>query len=248
MTKGYYLKKVNQNYRLPLSNLCVSAAENVQPQRREGAKETLRQKEYLPPPSTRRPNYRMPLRLLCVSAPQRFKNFHRRGAKAQSLRKESKQHINRKWPILLSLGFLFCGTSYCQIIDRQSTEEKEVLRTVMEWNKAFEANDPNAYFQFISNDLSLFVPSSPYRIDGKMDDREEFEYSLKKGWTKVGYFQEIQMQAKVYGITAVVTYYNRGTYGEGANEKTLYLKETDVLIKESGKWKIIHIHVSDSKQ
>jgi ketosteroid isomerase-like protein len=145
----------------------------------------------------------------------------------------------------LSLGLFLCVNSLCQTTTQ--SEEKEVIKTVMDWNNAFEANDPNAYFQFISDDLSLFVPSSPYRIDGKKEDREEFEYSLRKGWTKVGYFQEIQMEVKVYGTTAVATYYNRGTYGEGTNEKLVYLKETDVLVKEAGKWKIVHIHVSDLK-
>jgi ketosteroid isomerase-like protein len=125
-----------------------------------------------------------------------------------------------------------------------SPEELEVRNTIKQWNEAFERNDPAAYFQFIHDDLTLFIPSSPYRVEGKKDDQQEFEYSLKKGWTKIGYFQELQLDVKVYGNTAVATYHNRGTYGDGVNEKTIYLKETDVLVKESGKWKIIHIHVS----
>ncbi len=125
-----------------------------------------------------------------------------------------------------------------------SDDEKEVLKALKEWNDSFGANDPTTYFQFIHDDITLFIPSSPYRIEGKHDDREEFEYSLKKGWTKVGYFQELQIKIQIIDNTAIVTYYNRGTYGEGSNEKTLYLKETDVLVKENGKWKIIHIHVS----
>ena len=134
------------------------------------------------------------------------------------------------------------------ILQRNSSDdEKEVLKTIKEWNNAFAANDPTTYFQFIHDDITLFIPSNPYRIEGKYDDREEFEYSLKKGWTKVGYFQELQVKIQVIGNTAIVTYYNRGTYGEGSSEKTLYLKETDVLVKENGRWKVIHIHVSDSK-
>ena len=125
-------------------------------------------------------------------------------------------------------------------------EQLEVLETIQRWNKAFVANDPGTYFQFIHDEITLFLPSSPYRVEGKPDDREEFEYSLKKGWTRVGYFQEMQPRVQIFGNTAIVTYHNRGTYGEGDNEKTANLKETDVLVREDGNWKVIHIHVSTS--
>ena len=127
-------------------------------------------------------------------------------------------------------------------------EQQEVLQTVREWNNSFSANDPETYFRFIHDNVTLFLPASPYRIEGKQDDREEFEYSLKKGWTRVGYFQELQPNVQVIGNTAIVTYHNRGTYGMGESEKTVNLKETDILVKEDGKWKVIHIHVSSADQ
>jgi ketosteroid isomerase-like protein len=133
--------------------------------------------------------------------------------------------------------------------NKQQNIEKElieVLETIQNWNKAFAANDSETYFQFIHDEITLFLPSSPYRVEGKQDDREEFEYSLKKGWTRVGYFQEMQPRVQIFGNTAIVTYHNRGTYGEGDNEKTANLKETDVLVREGGNWKVIHIHVSTS--
>lgn len=140
---------------------------------------------------------------------------------------------------------LLLSTGHC-IAQQKSAdkEQQEVLQTVREWNNSFAANDPATYFQFIHDDITLFLPGSPYRIEGKQDDREEFEYSLKKGWTRVGYFQELQPKVLIIGNTAIVTYHNRGTYGMGENEKTIYLKETDIMVKEDGKWKVIHIHVS----
>jgi hypothetical protein len=62
----------------------------------------------------------------------------------------------------------------------------------------------------------------------------------------VGYFQELQPLVQVFGDTAVVTYYSRGAYGPEGDAKTGYLKETDVLVKRNGTWKIVHIHVSRS--
>lgn len=47
---------------------------------------------------------------------------------------------------------------------------------------------------------------------------------------------------RVYGNTAVVTYYSRGSYGP--DQTVAYLKEADVLVRRAGDWKIVHIHVS----
>ena len=126
------------------------------------------------------------------------------------------------------------------------SEKKIVLATVKAWNDAFTTNDPGTYFGYIHDDLTLFFPSSPYRVDGKADDRVEFEYSLHKNWTKVGYFQELQPNVQLYDDTAIVTYYTRGTYGPEGKEKTIYLKETDVLVKVESEWKVVHIHVSST--
>ena len=121
----------------------------------------------------------------------------------------------------------------------------DVLEVIKEWNNSFSNNDPQTYFGYIHEDLTLFIASSPYRIDGKKDDREEFEWSLSKGRTKVHLFQELQPNVQILSEnSAIVTYHNRGTYGPEGEEQVAYLKETNVLVKENGKWKIIHIHVS----
>jgi hypothetical protein len=86
-----------------------------------------------------------------------------------------------------------------------------------------------------------------YRVEGLADDREEFEFSLKAGITRIGYFQEMQPHVRVMGDTAVVTYFSRGSYGVGDKSAVHYLKETDVLVRQGGTWKIVHIHVSTAK-
>ena len=121
-------------------------------------------------------------------------------------------------------------------------QKEEVLKVINEWNEHFARNNAEEYFKFLSNDITLFIGSSPYRIDGLEHDREEFEYSLKQGWTTVGYFQMFQMNIQIYGDTAVATYHTRGSYG--LEPKIVFLKETNVLVKEDGNWKIVHIHVS----
>lgn len=150
----------------------------------------------------------------------------------------------------ITIVFLLLGPfcAFCQHADNNpiSPEVAEVEQTVKAWNRSFAENNADSYFRFVHDGVTVFTPSCPYRIDGKQDDREEFEYTLNKGWSSVGYFQELQMKTQLIGNTAIVTYYSRATYGKGDDEKTVYLKETDVLVRESGSWKVVHVHVSNT--
>src|SRR4029077_1659304 len=106
------------------------------------------------------------------------------------------------------------------------------------FNRAFAANDPDQYFTFVDPDITVLTPGNPYRVEGIAADRAEFEFGIREGITRVGYFQEMQPLIRVYGDTAVVTYFSRGRYGIGDKARTAYLKETDVLIRRDTGWKI----------
>lgn len=125
-----------------------------------------------------------------------------------------------------------------------SPEQLEVWSVVRSWNTHFAENRPEKYFPYLHDDITLFIASSPYRIDGLEDDREEFEWSLKAGRTRVAWFQEMQPDVQIHGDAAVVTYHTRGAYGPEGTEQIIYLKETNVLAKVNGAWRIVHIHVS----
>jgi ketosteroid isomerase-like protein len=127
-------------------------------------------------------------------------------------------------------------------LHRFTPQEQEVWQVIEAFNRAFAANDSERYFEFKDEELSVLTPSNPYRIDGLSDDREGFEHGIRVGHSTVGYFQELQPRVSVYEVAAVVTYFSRGSYG--ADTRTVYLKETDVLVKKNGSWKIVHIHVS----
>ena len=123
--------------------------------------------------------------------------------------------------------------------------EREVWQAIESWNRAFAENDVEAYFRYISDDITVLTPSNPYRVEGKPDDREEFEFGIRMAYNKVGIFQEMTPLVRVYGDTAFATYFSRGYYGEASAGGTMaYLKETDVLRRIDGQWKIVHVHVS----
>lgn len=120
--------------------------------------------------------------------------------------------------------------------------DREVMEVVEALNRAFAENDAEAYFRLVDPDITVLTPSNPYRVEGIEDDREEFEWGLATGRTRVGYFQEMQPRVQRYGDVAVVTYFSRGSYGP--DEAVAYLKETDVLVKGPDGWRFVHIHVS----
>lgn len=125
-----------------------------------------------------------------------------------------------------------------------SASELQVFQVIKDFNRAFKNNDPEKYFSYIDDQITVITPSNPYRVEGIKDDREEFEYGIRSGAARVGYFQEMQPLVQLYGDVAVVTYFSRGSYGPVGQVKTLYYKETDILVRKSGTWKIVHIHVS----
>jgi ketosteroid isomerase-like protein len=127
---------------------------------------------------------------------------------------------------------------------RMSEKAAEVWKVIEEWNAAFASNDVEKYFTFIDESITVLTASNPYRVEGKADDRAEFEYGLKKGYSRVGYFEEVAPLVQVYGDVAIATYFNRGHYGPEGQGQMIYLKETNVLRRENGRWRVIHIHVS----
>jgi ketosteroid isomerase-like protein len=126
---------------------------------------------------------------------------------------------------------------------RMSAEEAAVWRVVEAWNSAFAANDVERYFSFLDPDIVVLTASNPYRVEGKADDRAEFGFGLERGYSKVAYFEEVAPLVRILGDVAVVTYFNRGWYGADGGQM-VYLKETNVLARRDGDWRIVHIHVS----
>lgn len=156
---------------------------------------------------------------------------------------ENRRFIGLVWlagGVILSLGTALVASARTG----GTAPEDEVLDVVRAFNDAFAANDPDRYFAFVDREIVVLTPSNPYRVEGITDDREEFEWGLRTRRNRVGYFQELQPSVRVFGDVAVVTYYSRGSYGP--EESVAYLKETDVLVRRAGEWKVVHIHVSDT--
>jgi ketosteroid isomerase-like protein len=127
-------------------------------------------------------------------------------------------------------------------MDMLSPTEHEVWTVLEAFNRAYVNNDGESFFSFMDQDISLFTPSNPYRVDGRTLDRQEYDHGQQAGYSRVNFFQVLQPQITVMGEVAVVTSYTRGSYGPSA--KLTYLKETDILIRREHGWKVFHIHIS----
>lgn len=123
----------------------------------------------------------------------------------------------------------------------------DVLAVVEAFNRAFAANDVERYFSFVDDGITLFTPSNPYRVEGIEDDREEFEWSLETGRSRVGLWQGMQPHVQRFGDVAVVSSFVRGAFGPAGDETLAYWKITDVLVKRPEGWKVVHIHVSGTR-
>jgi len=123
-------------------------------------------------------------------------------------------------------------------------DQRTVWQVIVRWNRAFAENDVKRYFEFIDQNITVLTPGNPYRVEGIIDDRNEFEFGLSTGRSEVGFFQMMQPLIRVFGDMAIVTYFSRGYYGSD-NGNILYFKETDVLALQDGNWKIVHIHLSE---
>jgi ketosteroid isomerase-like protein len=135
------------------------------------------------------------------------------------------------------------GGGMAQDHEAWTAEQEEVWRTITAWNDAFERNDADAYFAHVDPAITVLTPANPYRVDGITADRREYEFGLKAGYSRVSLFQEMQPMVRVAGDMAYATYFNRGWYGSEPGSM-MYLKETNVLVRTDGRWKIVHVHVS----
>lgn len=116
--------------------------------------------------------------------------------------------------------------------------EKDVWGVIKAWNAAYEAGDAEKFFGFFDENADFFTLTSATRIDDLHNFKNIFETSLK---TKVKRKSVLlSPEVKVFGDTAISTQHARISVGGVTHS----VRQTQVLRKADGGWKIIHLHVS----
>lgn len=117
-------------------------------------------------------------------------------------------------------------------------QEKDVWGVIKAWNAAYEAGDADKFFSHFDENADFFTMTSATRVDDLSNFRSIFEGSLKSKVKRKSVL--LSPEVKVFGDTAIATQHARISIG-GVTQS---VRQTQVLRKADGGWKIIHLHVS----
>jgi ketosteroid isomerase-like protein len=103
-------------------------------------------------------------------------------------------------------------------------------------------NDPEAIGLYMADDWQIIGP------DGSVGDREDFLELVGSGLLMHDVMESHDVQARVYGDTAVVT--ARGLSGGTYQGEPFYLVERTscVFVRQQGRWRCVLTHVSQIAQ
>ncbi len=105
-----------------------------------------------------------------------------------------------------------------------------------------DAGNVDGYFKYMVPQFTIFPPTSG--LLSEAPDKKVTQARLDAGMKFD--MQMRNFEVKVYGDTAVTTYYSVGTVqrpGSSTSERW-NLRMTGVWIKQSGEWKLVHRHES----
>jgi hypothetical protein len=126
--------------------------------------------------------------------------------------------------------------------------ERSAVEFVRMWCELFVGKTPDVAraMGYFRDEAAILIPSTPYRLTPAAD-REEIEFShLADGRGEVHYWQVLEPHATVVDNVAVVSYYARYNVGRPGESTTKSAKESLVLVRVDGNWRIVHMHNSAS--
>lgn len=122
---------------------------------------------------------------------------------------------------------------------------KEIRDFEERFNKAYESNDLQAYFEFYSDDMTQFWQK------GRLD-LPDYRVLWGKEIGAGGRMLEVKTEEMVIHVgpskdSAVAAYriFTRMKQADGTLAES-WNQETDVLFKKDGRWKVVHTHYSDA--
>lgn len=121
-------------------------------------------------------------------------------------------------------------------------EKKEVLHLEEKQVEAFNSGDLDNLLTFFDADLTGFSSTQHMRLASLGELRKTFEYYQSKA-PKVDYSISDPC-FKLYGNTAVLTFYWTVYFKNGKKKKPINGRGTHIYIKKNDDWKIVHEHFS----
>lgn len=127
-------------------------------------------------------------------------------------------------------------------------EQQEVFNVVLELNRAWVAKERAGIDSRVTDDIVEVSEYSPYRLEG----REEYMRGIDAyiaGSFRVHSHIERGPLVKLFGDVALVTFYfDQEIQSADSPRLARTGKETHMLRRKSGQWKVFHIHWSWNKE
>ena len=127
-------------------------------------------------------------------------------------------------------------------------EQQEVFNVVLELNRAWVARERAGIEERVTDDIVEVSEYSPYRLKG----REEYMRGIDAyiaGPFRVHSHIERGPLVKLFGDVALVTFYfDQEIQSADSPRLARTGKETHMLRRKSGQWKVSHIHWSWNKE
>jgi ketosteroid isomerase-like protein len=153
-----------------------------------------------------------------------------------------KKAVERSWSWLataVAAGFLTVAAG----AEPPPSAEEAVRQAVVSANRAYAANDLEAYFGHYAQELTQWWPSG--RNDLPRYRREWEAFVGAGGRVLRADVSDLVVQLSPAGDAAVASYRldveTKGTDGASTRET---LQETDVLFRGDAGWRIVHLHYS----
>ena len=123
-----------------------------------------------------------------------------------------------------------------------SRVEEELISVAHAWDQAMVTNDPEVIGAYIADDWTSIGP------DGSVGDKATFLELVQSGKLTHNVMESHDLNACVYGDTAVVTV--RGVSGGQYQGESFYLVEraSCVFVRQEGRWRCVLTHLSQIAQ
>lgn len=149
--------------------------------------------------------------------------------------------------ILFFLAALMIGGPTASFAQSQEADRVAIEALMTEFEAAYEARDVERLMATLvdSDDLMLFLPNPyiPMLIDGRRNAREAIGIFMETIPKRAVFIMTRQQPVvKIYGDLAVDYNYTNIYLLVGGNPFNFLARTTNILRKEKGQWRILHIH------
>ena len=131
------------------------------------------------------------------------------------------------------------STTAAPIVSVDASAEKVAVQLVNDWLKAIPARDTTRIANVLADDFVAILP------DGRKVSKAEHLKEVASGSYRPTSFSLDDTNARVFGDTVVVTYYQMEEASAGGGHTSTMTAWTDVLAKRDGQWRIVAEHGSN---